>query len=129
MSLVQDPKLLKDQKDGFDNIKEEDRKFYNFLMDKNLVTMTNTVKRCYADQELMRDYQALRSIYSHDDWKNKSNAREVYRPPHPFVHRFIDAEMTKKYGPHWMKDKDTFRKVCKKEDLIKPWLLVPWNKL
>jgi len=104
-------------------------KSLNFLMDKNLQMMTKVVQRCYSDVELMRDYQGLREAYRHNDIKNKAGMREIYKPPHPFVHRFIDAEMSKKYGEDWMQDKAKFRKVCKKDPLIEPWLVVPRNKI
>lgn len=114
---------------GFSSFDPQTAKLYNFIMDKNLDLMRQVVARCYSDFQLLGDYEALRNAYAVEDWKNKSNSREMYRPPHPIVHRFIDAEMTKKYGVAWKQDKNIFRKVCKTEDLIKPWLLVPWNKI
>lgn len=125
----EDISLLKDQKHGFNNMDERTAKSLNFIMDKNLKYMTEFVKRCYSDPTLIGNYNAIRSIYSHDDWKNKSGARELYRPPHPIVHRFIDAEMTKKHGKEWKQDKNTFRKVCKTEPLIQPWLVIPPDKI
>lgn len=104
-------------------------KSLNFLMDKNLHIMTQVVRRCYSDVSLMRDYRGLREAYRHEDIKNKAGMREIYKPPHPYVHRFIDAEMSKKYGEAWKQDKQTFRKVCKKEPLIEPWLVVPRDKI
>ncbi len=115
---------------GFKSFDPSIAKSLNFIMDKNLKYMTEFVWRCYSDVDLLRNYEGLRKAYSvEDNKKSKSAAREVLRPPHPIVYSFIDAEMTKKYGPLWAQDKQTFIKACKKEELLHPWLVVPRNKI
>lgn len=117
------------QQQGFQNLDPKTAKMMNFIMDKNLALMTKVVMRVYADADLQRDYKALRDVYDIDDWKGKSSQREIIRYPHPYVAKFIDAEMTKKYGPLWSQDKSEFRRICKKENLIRPWLIVPPDKI
>lgn len=114
---------------GFQNFDPSTAKLFNFIMDKNLAIMTEVVRRCYTDTELLRDYEALRQSYSVDQLIGKASQRELLRIPHPYVERFIDAEMSKKYGPKWKEDKMQFRKILKKEPLLEPWLVVPKHKI
>lgn len=120
---------VKEQKQGFKNYDPATSKVLNFLMDKKLLEMTEFIKRIYTNRVIIGNYEAIRKLYSHDDMRSKSGMREIYRPPHEYVHRFIDAEMTKKYGTEWNKDVQLFREICRKEDLIAPWLVVPRNKI
>lgn len=114
---------------GFQKYSDDTAEMLNSIMDRHAEYHRQFIYRCYTDQELLSNYRALREAYQIEDWKSGAAMRELYRPPHSIIHRFIDYEMTKKHGPDWMKDKKTFRKVCKKEPLIEPWLIVPKNKI
>lgn len=115
--------------DGFHNFDPQTAKILNKLMDDDAEKQKMFIMRCYTDQELLRNYEALRNAYQLEDFKSKSAMREIVRYPHPIIQKFINHEMTKKYGPAWTKDKATFRKACVLEPLIEPWLVVPKKKI
>lgn len=102
---------------------------FNSIVDRHAEYHRRLIWSFYTNRDVLENYEALRQAYQIEDWKSGSAMRELYRPPHRAVHRFIDHEMTKKYGSDWIKDKATFRKVCKKEELIRPWLIVPVDKI
>lgn len=115
--------------DGFQSLDPVSAKIYNQIMDRQLEYNKRFIMRCYTDRELLETYEALRNAYMVEQSISKSSMREIYRPPHPIVARFIDWEMNKKYGEGWKWDKKTFRMVCKTEELIEPWLVVPRRKI
>lgn len=116
--------------DGFSSFDPEIAKTLNNLMDVNAKYQKEFIWRCYTDQDLISNYEGLRNSYRIEDTRiNSAAMREIFRPPHPIILKFIDHEVSKKYGPGWRKDKETFRKACKTEPLIEPWLVVPKNKI
>lgn len=114
---------------GFDKYDPQTASILNQIMDKHAEYHRQFIYRCYTDRDLLTNYRGLREAYQIEDWKSDSAMRELYRPPHKIIERFIDHEMRKKHGPKWMQDKQTFRKVCKTEPLIEPWLVVPRKKI
>ena len=78
----------------------------------------------YSDPQLHSLYRRMRDTNKLDDKLSKPKVHRLKAKfPSMIVLKFLDDLFAPKYGDDWLEDKDKFNKVCKKEELIKPWLV------
>ena len=78
----------------------------------------------YFDPELRDIYEALRNASEFKFMGDAKTIRSIVKFPNEYVYQFLNDIFSKQYGPEWLTDKQTFLKICKTEDLIKPWITV-----
>ncbi|RMD73094.1 MAG: hypothetical protein D6822_00160 [Cyanobacteria bacterium J149] len=88
------------------------------------IAYKNYLLKVYGDRELHSLYNAMREQAKLEDKLSKPKDKWlVVKFPSQTVFKFLDDLFRPKYGDNWLHDKKTFVKVCKKEELIKPWLI------
>lgn len=113
-------------KDQFPHANSEKiRLFLAAMADKYNERVRTMILRTYEDHDLLSYYHAIRQQHAIDrQLGKKSIGRRYISFPNGYVFDFVDTVMRAKYGEDWLSNDKTFFKACRKEDLIKPWLLV-----
>ena len=86
-------------------------------------TARQRIYRAYNDDRLHSIYRGIRASGIHADSFGKER-RKIVSFPSPEVYRFVDLSMKVLYGPEWLENNRALR-----HDLVRPWLVVPVNKL
>lgn len=81
------------------------------------------IYKTYNDVPLLLMYRRLRESGVHTQTLGKVR-RKIIQFPSPEVYRFVDDSMKTLYGPDWLENNTAL-----KHDLVRPWLVVPVNKL
>jgi len=79
------------------------------------------VAATYESGEVRSLYEAMRN---ESQISKKKTHRQLLKIPNAYVLHFLNDQFEPKYGPDWLSDKQTLLKVCRNEDLIKPWITV-----
>lgn len=81
------------------------------------------IYKAYTDDKLHALYRGIRDsgIYANTFGKQQ---RKILSFPTAPVYRFVDTTMTALYGPNWLEQRQALL-----HDLVRPWLVVPVNKL
>ena len=87
----------------------------------------------YSDPQILHLYDEYR-MQNEQRFRASASKRLFEKPVSSFtpslkfpsntVYRFLDDIFTPVYGPEWLTDTPTLRKVIKNEPLIKPWVLL-----
>jgi hypothetical protein len=77
---------------------------------------------CYEDQDLKSIYNGYREKNTLND--KKSDQRQILKIPNQIILRFLHDVLSPKYGVDWLNDRNTLLKICRTEDIIKPWITV-----
>ena len=75
----------------------------------------------YASPEIRSLYNALRT---ESQISGKKTHRRILQIPNAYVMHFLNEMFAPEYGENWLTDKQILLKVCRNEDLIKPWITV-----
>lgn len=81
------------------------------------------IYRTYTDDRLHSIYRGIRAsgIYANTHGKVR---RKIIEFPTSEVYQFVNKSMTALYGPDWLSKRKALL-----HDLVRPWLVVPVNKL
>lgn len=102
------------------------QKSLNVLADVYEERIRRFIMLCYTDKGLESAYKMMRKKYEDDHHltnklgKGEANRREILLLPNGYVADFVDRVMTAKHGPFWVRNKKYY-----KDDLIRPWLVIP----
>lgn len=79
---------------------------------------------CYSDPELLGIYEAMRQQAAIDNRLSKTPAqRKIISFPNQIIFKFLDDLFSPRYGKNWLMDQNTLLKICRREELIKPWIV------
>lgn len=79
------------------------------------------LEHTYFDNQLHDIYNAYREA---SRLNPSDTMRTLVKFPNAYVYHFLNDLFTSQYGKEWLTDKQLFLKVCKKEELLQPWLTV-----
>lgn len=106
---------------------------YQLKATQDVKNIFNTILTDYSDkykQMVISTYSSpeIRSLYhgmrTESQLSKKKTHRRIISIPNAYVLHFLNDMFEPRYGSGWLTDKQTLLKVCRNEDLIKPWITV-----
>lgn len=107
-----------------DQLKAESqtRAALDILGDKISENYRRLIIACYEDENLRSIYNGYRDKNTLND--KKSEQRQILKIPNQLILKFLHDVLSPKYGDNWLEDRQTLFKICRSEDIIKPWVVV-----